>query len=174
MPNTSLTAAGTREELRRLAGDGAYERGERYASDGRVGDIAHDGGHLTASVTGDRRYRASLWIRGSKVAYDCTCPVGAEGACCKHCVALGLRWLEQGTRRGSAPNTAAQGVPGKKRVSDKRRAVARPLTMKDVREFLATMPTASLVEHPMRVCARFSRGNTNDKSASPKRWTCCG
>lgn len=32
--------------------------------------------------------------------WSCTCPVGDDGECCKHCVAVGLVWLEQANAGG--------------------------------------------------------------------------
>lgn len=150
MTSKAPTAALTREKLRTLAGDRAYERGEVYARDGRVGEIAEDGGHLTASVTGDMRYRTSLWVSGAKITYACTCPVGSDGACCKHCVALGLCWLDQGAGTGAATNRARIDSSSKRVASGKRRVAARPLTMKDVRAHLAALPTSTLVELVMQ------------------------
>lgn len=150
MPRRSPTAAlsGTQlaTQLRTLAGDRAYERGELYARDGRVGDIAEDGGHITASVNGELRYRSSLTILGSKVTFACTCPVGESGACCKHCVALGLQWLDQDARAGAPAKRAS----GSRASTKKGPASARPLTMKDVRAHLASLPTEQLVNIVMQ------------------------
>jgi uncharacterized Zn finger protein len=153
MPPESLAATLTRERLLKLAGDRSYERGERYARDGHVGDVAEDRGHLTAFVTGTDRYRSDLWVIGSKITYACTCPVGADGACCKHCVAVGLQWLE----------SQASAVAGSKRASNttaargKRSAGPRPLTMKDVRAYLATLAADTLVELVMQLAMEDER-----------------
>ncbi|MBI4540724.1 MAG: SWIM zinc finger family protein [Gemmatimonadetes bacterium] len=56
-----------------------------------------------------------------EVQYSCTCPVGREGAFCKHCVAVALAWLDQGR---------SDRAVGKK--------VGKPaVTMDDVRAYLA-------------------------------------
>ena len=146
MASKAPTAAFTHEKLRKLAGDRAYERGEVYARNGRVGEIAEDGGHLTASVTGDMRYRISLRVSAAKITYACTCPVGDDAASCKHCVALGLCWLDQGAGTGAATNRPRGESSPKRGASGKRRVAARPLTTKDVRAHLAALPTSTLVE----------------------------
>lgn len=142
----SLATALTRERLRKLAGDRAYERGEAYARNGHVGEIAEDGGHITASVNGEMRYRTNLWVSSSKITYSCTCPVGEDGVCCKHCVALGLRWLDERVSATRASNNTSARATSKKATSAKRRAEPRPLTMKDVRVYLAELPAEALVE----------------------------
>ena len=38
---------------------------------------------------------AGLALAGGALAGSCTCPVGREGLFCKHCVAVGLVWLER-------------------------------------------------------------------------------
>ncbi len=142
MTRKSLSATLTRERLRALAGDRAFERGERYARDGRVGDVAEDGGHVTAWVAGTERYRSDLRVVGSKLTCACTCPVGADGACCKHCVAVGLQWIEAQSRTVAAPQRASNSTA----VRAKRAAAIRPLTMKDVRAHLATLPADMMIE----------------------------
>ncbi len=137
----------TRDALRVLAGDRAYERGEMYASEGRVHDIAEDRGHITATVMGSARYHASLWVEGKKVRYACSCPVGDDGACCKHCVALGLAWLE---RAAPTAGAAATGATALQKTAKKRSVGTRPLTMKDVHTHLAAERKDTLVELLMR------------------------
>jgi uncharacterized Zn finger protein len=39
-----------------------------------------------AKVQGTRPYRVELWIEEGDLEYSCTCPVGADGEFCKHCV----------------------------------------------------------------------------------------
>jgi uncharacterized Zn finger protein len=51
-------------------------------------------------VQGTQRYRVRLDLAGGALAGSCTCPVGRDGAFCKHCVAVGLAWLEQGRAVG--------------------------------------------------------------------------
>lgn len=141
----------TRDALRRLAGPTSYERGEAYAAGGRVGEIAEDGGHITAFVRGELRYKVSLWCAKAPVTYKCSCPIGLEGACCKHCVALGLVWLD---RAPGAAATSTTRAANSKATAKKRTRAERPLTVQDVRAHLAAQPADSLVDllmqHAMR------------------------
>jgi uncharacterized Zn finger protein len=48
-------------------------------------------------VQGTNRYRVELWVGDDgELAGFCSCPMGAGGAFCKHCVATGLAVLEEG------------------------------------------------------------------------------
>src|SRR6266508_5035824 len=90
----SLAAVLTREALQRLAGATSFGRGERYASDGAVlATVEGDDGALTGEVRGAGIYRVRLWVQDARLAFSCSCPVGAARSFCKHCVAVGLIWL---------------------------------------------------------------------------------
>jgi len=52
-------------------------------------------GRLVAQVTGKQAYRVSIWINGDRLGYVCSCPAGADGDFCKHCVAVAIAWVEQ-------------------------------------------------------------------------------
>jgi len=84
-----------RDALRRLAGPTWFERGERYAADAAVSALVEDGG-VVARVRGTSNYRVRMWVDGSALGFACSCPLGREGGCCKHCVAVGLLWLAGG------------------------------------------------------------------------------
>lgn len=96
-----------RRALRRMAGSRSFERGEDYFVDRQVGAIAEHMGTITAKVQGTRPYQVKLWIDKEELEYSCTCPVGADGEFCKHCVAVGLTWLEGGqlklSGKGNSP-----------------------------------------------------------------------
>ncbi len=118
-----------RRTLRRMAGARSFERGEDYATRGRVGPVVEHEGSLTAKVRGTRPYRVKLWVERGDLAYSCTCPVGTDGAFCKHCVAVGLAWLEPGpTMKAPEKKPAKPGV-----------------TMEDVRAHLAGQDKNALV-----------------------------
>ena len=90
----------TIKNLRALAGGRSYERGEEYYEEGAVGPVSEKNGTISAKVHGSRTYDVRLKVLpGEKGAntidYTCTCPVGRDGGFCKHCVALGLAWLEK-------------------------------------------------------------------------------
>ena len=104
--------------LRRLAGATSFRRGEEYAAGGRVQDLVESEDSIAGQVRGTRQYDVRLWVDAGSLEYACTCPVGADGAFCKHCVAVGIAWLE----------------PNRKRAPVKQRKPA--VTMNDVRSYL--------------------------------------
>ncbi|MFD5825443.1 SWIM zinc finger domain-containing protein [Lentzea sp. NPDC060358] len=101
----------TRSTVRKLADEKSFERGERYFAAGQVRRIEVDGATVTAAVDGTRTYRVRLEVTPKGLRGRCSCPYGAEGVFCKHCVATSLAWLEQGGEVGE---------PRAKPLSDKR------------------------------------------------------
>ena len=85
---------------------------------------------VSAKVRGTQTYRVKLWPKSGNLEYSCTCPVGRDGAFCKHCVAVGLAWLElwkvADTKRGKRPKAT--------------------LTMDDVRAHLEGRDKQTLVD----------------------------
>lgn len=90
----SLTELLTDSALQRLAFGRSYDRGRRYFEHGMVKSLSEFGGKLVARVRGAELYEVGLWAEEG-LAHECTCPVGADGLFCKHCVAAGLEWLER-------------------------------------------------------------------------------
>lgn len=78
----------TDEALRTLAGTTAYERGIAYVESGKVVLLSHLDETLIASVAGTQLYQVEMWIHAGRLQYTCNCPAAAEGAFCKHCVAV--------------------------------------------------------------------------------------
>ena len=128
--SSTLTIPINRRALRRMAGARSYERGEGYAAIGRIGALSEHDGTITAKVHASPENRVTLWVEDEGLESSCTCRVGANGAFCKHCVAVGLVWLEQGSKGGGAPK-----VPGRPAV-----------TMEDVRQYLAGQDKNALVD----------------------------
>src|SRR5690348_10515287 len=104
-----------------MADAGSLERGADYVARGRVHGLAHDGEVVVAEVVGRRRYRVRLWVEDGELAYVCTCPVGEDGRFCKHCVAVGLTWVDTRTsaavpgsprNRGTPPSSLRRGSSG--------------------------------------------------------------
>ncbi len=124
-----------RDALRRMAGARSFERGEDYFDGGQVGALVEHEGTIAAKVQGTRPYRVKLWVKRGEIDYSCTCPVGAEGAFCKHCVAVGLAWLD---RRESTKATG------------KKPAGPAVTTMDDVRAHLAAQDKNALVDMLMQ------------------------
>jgi hypothetical protein len=95
----------------------------------QVKAVAEDKGAITAKVHGTRPYRVKLWIEKEELDYSCTCPMGMDGEFCKHCVAVGLRWLEG---RQVKPSGKAQASPA--------------VTMDDIRAYLLQQDKNVLVD----------------------------
>ncbi|WP_324338216.1 SWIM zinc finger family protein [Baekduia sp.] len=82
------------EVLAGLAGPRSFARGLGYAADGAVAGLRVAGEVVEATVQGTHAYRVRLGVgTGGRVEHSCSCPAAEDGACCKHCVAVGLRWL---------------------------------------------------------------------------------
>jgi len=82
-------------QLRRLAGERGFARGELYHKEARVTDLSIGHEVISARVLGTETYRVRLSCTNNRLTYKCTCPFGEDGNFCKHCVAVGLAWLEQ-------------------------------------------------------------------------------
>ena len=108
--SSSFAAFLQRGALHRMAGARSFERGEDYFATGQVKGIAEDQGTIAAKVQGTQPYRVKLWIENADLEYSCTCPVGADGEFCKHCVAVGLTWLESGEFKKSEKGKSVAGV----------------------------------------------------------------
>ena len=80
-------------------------------------------------MQGARPYRVELWIEEDDLEYSCTCPIGADGEFCKHCVAVGLSWTENIEQKNSKKGKQASGV-----------------TIEDVRTYLLGQDKDALVE----------------------------
>ncbi len=122
----------TREALRQLAGARSFERGEDYFAAGQVISLVEHDGKLTATVQGTEVYRVKISVRDGALDYDCTCPMGVDGAFCKHCVAAGLAWLTN--------------VPGKSPTQKTKAPDTPVVTLEDARAWLAEQDKPKLVE----------------------------
>lgn len=76
--------------LLEMAGDGSFDRGSKYAADGKVVKLNRDGNCLDGPVAGTSTYRVELRFTDGEMTGACDCPVGERGAFCKHCVAVAL------------------------------------------------------------------------------------
>ncbi len=119
---TSLSTLLDEQNLRRLAGGRSFERGVDYAAAGQVARLARGESSVEAGVQGTHRYRVELWEEDGELRGRCSCPMGAGGAFCKHCVATGLAALEAGE---DAPT---------------------PISIDDVRGHLGSLKKKELVE----------------------------
>jgi uncharacterized Zn finger protein len=93
-----------RDTLAVLVGNRTYERGERCFAAGRVVEIAATRGELRGTIkpneSGRAPYQVRIWVRAEGMAYQCTCPIGADRQFCKHGVAVALAHL---AKPASAP-----------------------------------------------------------------------
>jgi uncharacterized Zn finger protein len=93
--------------IRRLAGEPYYERGLDYFENGNVASLHQDGTRIHGVVEGTDDYDVVLSAKGKTLDYRCSCPLGCDGEFCKHCVAVGLAWLEQNAERQRDQNKGA-------------------------------------------------------------------
>ena len=70
-----------------LAGDRTFRRGLQYVGDGRVRVGSRQGGVLIASVAGTDTYEVRIGFGPARLEHSCSCPLGVDGAFCKHLVA---------------------------------------------------------------------------------------
>lgn len=96
---------------------------------------------IGAEVQGTHPYRVELRDEDGDLAYDCTCPRAADGYFCKHCVAVGLVWLEE-----SGPEEAARAERAKRR---------NP--WQGIQDYLAAQPAETLIELLLDVVRRDDR-----------------
>ncbi|MCA1592546.1 MAG: SWIM zinc finger family protein [Acidobacteria bacterium] len=116
-------------EIRQLAGERFFARGEKYFDEGRVHGLTEYRGQVAAKVAGTEDYRVKFWAERGRLGYSCSCPVGDDGEFCKHCVAAALAWIEESGGKG-------------KRGKPKKSAAM----MEDVRAFLEQQDKGKLVE----------------------------
>lgn len=77
----------------RLASPRSFERGVVYLEEGHVGPLRVSTGRVAATVQGTESYAVELSADDGRLRFGCSCPIGRDGACCKHCVAVALSWL---------------------------------------------------------------------------------
>jgi uncharacterized Zn finger protein len=131
--NSTPAGAIKRSTLRRLAGVTSFGRGEDYFASGRVRSLAEYEGTITARVVGNDEYRVKLYAADDLLEYSCSCPVGSEGDFCKHCVAVGLAWLDETTAGGSKSDSGE-----------------KPVTMDEVRTYLVEQDKERLADMLVR------------------------
>ncbi len=126
-------------QLKRLATNRSFARGEAYFKDGRVHSLATYEGASTAIVSGQDDYCVTLRSTEREIDYSCDCPIGLEGDFCKHLVAVGLASLD--------PDLESKVKPGRKR--------KRAATEDDLRTYLERQDKDTLVT----MLAREAVGN---------------
>lgn len=117
------------DALLELAGGTYFGRGEEYFREGRVRSLVEHGGAVAAKVVGTEEYRVKLWAEDGDLGHSCDCPLGMDEEFCKHCVAVGLAWLEGGA---SAPEATMDDV--KTYLEDREKDVLVGLIMEQAME----------------------------------------
>jgi tetratricopeptide (TPR) repeat protein len=131
----------TCDKLLELADERSYARGEAYFEDRRVQSLAENLNVVTGQVQDTETYQVKLWVEDGELASSCSCPWAAEGNFCKHCVAVGLAWLEQDSETNGGVPKAGK-TPVKPRI-----------TPDDVRAMLNSEGKGYLVEIIMNQAA---------------------
>lgn len=96
MSNNTLKQVLTAQTLRENAGTIYYFRGRDYFDDGSVGKLTCSDNAVSATVSGTQPYTVKLFSKNNTLQGSCSCPLGQDGEFCKHQVALGLAFLNQG------------------------------------------------------------------------------
>lgn len=120
--------------VRRFAGATYYKRGLEYFQRRRVKRVERFGDSLEALVVGTETYAVVLTATAKSFTYRCVCPLGEEGAFCKHCVATALAWLHGEAVTAPAATTKATG-----------RKTAAQVTIDDVAQALAMEDKETLI-----------------------------
>src|SRR6266852_2128106 len=115
--------------IRRLADAQSYRRGLDYYSHGHVESLEDRDEGVRAVVRGNQDYAVTLAADDGVLDYSCDCPVGSDGAFCKHCVAAALAWLN----REAGP------------VKSPRRGKPKEITLADAGKILQAEDKESLV-----------------------------
>ncbi|HEX6356526.1 hypothetical protein [Actinophytocola sp.] len=85
----------TEDDLRAAAGEGSFRRGRDYVD--AVGELEPTALGVRACVRGTDVYEVWLGRGNDTLSGECGCPFGLEGNFCKHCVAVGLALLAEGS-----------------------------------------------------------------------------
>ena len=142
---SALSRILTRRRVQQLSGGASFERGETYTAKGRVRSLVVHGDALTATVRGSEDYAVRLAVSGETLTHACSCPVGADGEFCKHCVAAALAWL-------NANQVETPGQSG---------AAGAMVKLDDVRPFLLKQDKATLATLLLEADRKSTRLNSS-------------
>ncbi|MGO1285216.1 MAG: SWIM zinc finger family protein [Brachybacterium sp.] len=92
--------------LRDRVGEVIFERGRRYAAEGRVRLRHHGPAGAEAVVNGSEDYVVEIETARRGLVGSCTCPFAEDGFFCKHMVATVFRWLEEDVDHEAADGDA--------------------------------------------------------------------
>ena len=100
-----MTAWFSEQDLHAAAGGASFRKGRDYVA--AVGDVQPTALGVKALVRGSDSYEVWLGRDGARLVGECSCPFGADGNFCKHCVAVGLVLLEEGRSESGEPDLSA-------------------------------------------------------------------
>jgi uncharacterized Zn finger protein len=112
----------THQSLQEYAGSSIYPRGVAYWEDDLVQNFGATATRMSAQVYGTSLYSVELWIADG-LGSECDCMSFVEGDFCKHCVAVGLTWLEQ---QKSPPSQATAQPDRRQKIAKASIASAKP------------------------------------------------
>ena len=121
-------------QIKKLTDLGSWQRGINYYEQGNVLSILEDKGTIIAKVAGTRDYKVELMFENDQLKGLCTCPMGDMGVFCKHCVAVGLMYMESASSDESASS--------KNKIKTSEPIIA----LNRIREYLSQKQTGALVE----------------------------
>jgi len=125
----------SKAQIRKLTDSRSWQRGVNYYEQGNVFSLLEDKDVIIAKVSGTRDYKVKLWTENNELDGSCSCPMGDAGVFCKHCVAVGLTYLEGGV--GSVIEGSSKQKPKKSEPA---------ITLDDIRQYLSQQKTDTLVE----------------------------
>ncbi len=126
----------TKAQLKELTDSRSWQRGVDYHQRGNVLSLLEDKDTVIGKVSGTRNYKVKLWLDNGELDGSCDCPMGDAGVFCKHCVAVGLTYIE------GAVKSAQKG-----RSSKQDKSASEPdITINDVRKYLSGQKTDVLVD----------------------------
>lgn len=145
--SNGLAALITPSSLESLAGSKSYARGEAYFAAGAVKRMRVEEDKVSATVDGTERYRVNLWDEDGGLGADCTCPHAGDGFFCKHCVAVGLAWL----------NEHPSAAPSGDRLGKKAPKARRRDPWKDIQNYLGAQSPETLTAWLLEIAQRDDR-----------------
>lgn len=77
-------------ELRNLAGDKVFARGQGYADHGHIALLSFNESGILAAAFGTSDYTVWLSHSGAEISGHCSCPAYGDSGFCKHMVATAL------------------------------------------------------------------------------------
>lgn len=122
----------SKAQIKKLSDPGSWQRGIDYYKQGNVLSLMEDKEKIIAKVAGTQDYKIKLWYKNNQLNSSCTCPMGDMGVFCKHCVAVGLTYLDS---LGSVKNASSKSKMSKPKI-----------TLDKIREYLSKQKTDRLVD----------------------------